>query len=494
MDGIFLDEGEQIDQVDPETGARQLDLLEDERAFDATEVERNITAPDSNRKILQELKAYADDHEREYGRFPKTLIFAANDLPHTSHADQLVDLARDIFGKGDAFVAKITGRVDRPLQHIREFRNRPNPGIVVTVDLLTTGIDIPDLEYIVFLRPVKSRILFEQMLGRGTRKGVLHPDKSHFTVFDCFDGTLLEYFRKTTGMTIEPPEGDGKSIAQIVEEIWQNRDRAYNTRRLVKRLQRIDKQMSGDAREMFARFIPDGDMARFAEELASQLRESFTDIMRILRDPDFQKLLSDYPRGGRTFIVAPGVTDQVSSEWLIRGGTGQEYRPSEYLQAFVSYIHEHHNRVEAIGVLLSRPREWGAAPLSELRRALTHAPEHFTEANLQRAFDVAYSKAMVDIISMVKHAVIDTSPLLTAEERVNQAVDRVVAGRQLTEAQAKWMEYIRQHLVANLSIERDDFEVMPVLSGHGGWGRANRVFDGQLDDLLAELNEGLVAA
>jgi type I restriction enzyme, R subunit len=177
MHGVFLQEGEQIDQVDPETGTRQLDLLEDERTFDATEVEEKITAPDSNRKILEELKAYAEKHEQETGRFPKTLIFAVNDLPHTSHADQLVDLARGIFGRGDSFVAKVTGRVDRPLQRIREFRNRPNPGIAVTVDLMTTGVDIPDLEYIVFLRPVKSRILFEQMLGRGTRKGEQHTDK-----------------------------------------------------------------------------------------------------------------------------------------------------------------------------------------------------------------------------------------------------------------------------------------------------------------------------
>jgi type I restriction enzyme R subunit len=494
MDGIFLNEGEQIDQIDPETGTRQLDLLEDERTFDATEVERKITAPDSNRKILEELKAYADEYEREYGRFPKTLIFAANDLPHTSHADQLVDLARDIFGKGEAFVAKITGRVDRPLQHIREFRNRPNPGIVVTVDLLTTGVDIPDLEYIIFLRPVKSRILFEQMLGRGTRKGERHPDKSHFTVFDCFDGSLLEYFRKTTGMTIEPPEGDGKSIAQIIEEIWQNRDRAYNTRRLGKRLQRIDKQMSGDARELFARFIPDGDMGRFAEELASLLRESFGDTMRTLRDPDFQKLLTDYPRGERTFIVAPGVSDQVSSEWLIRSGTGKEYKPSEYLEAFASFIHEHQDQVEAIRVLLSRPREWGAAPLTQLRQALTQAPEHFTEANLQRAFNAAHNKALVDIISMVKHAAVELSPLLTAEERVNQAVDRVVEGRELSPAETRWMEYIRQHLIVNLSIDREDFDAIPVLSDHGGWGRANRVFGGQLAQLLEELNEELVAA
>ena len=80
---------------------------------------------------------------------------------------------------------------------------------------------------------------------------------------------------------------------------------------------------------------------------------------------------------------------------------------------------------EAIRVLLNRPREWGAAPLTELRNALTQAPEHFTESNLQRAFDITYSKALVDIISMVKHAAVDTFPLLTAEERVNRTVDRI---------------------------------------------------------------------
>ena len=224
MNGVFLHEGDRVEQVDPQTGLSRMDTLEDERAFDTTEIERRITAPQSNRLILEEIKKYADEHERRTGRFPKTLIFAANDLPHTSHADQLVDTARDVFGKGDAFVDKITGRVDRPLQRIREFRNRPQPMIAVTVDLLTTGVDIPDLEFLVLLRPVKSRILFEQMLGRGTRKGEQYPDKSHFTVFDCFDGTLLEYFRKTTGITEELPSGPVRTLHEIVEEIWQNRD------------------------------------------------------------------------------------------------------------------------------------------------------------------------------------------------------------------------------------------------------------------------------
>lgn len=494
MNGVFLKEGEQVDQVDTETGVKQLDLLEDERAFEATEVERNITAPDSNHKILEEIKRYADEHEAETGRFPKTLIFAANDLPHTSHSDQLVDLARDIFGRGDAFVAKITGRVDRPLQRIREFRNRPNPGIVVTVDLLTTGVDIPDLEFIVFLRPVKSRILFEQMLGRGTRQGDKFPGKSHFVVFDCFDGTLFEYFNNSTGMTTEPPVAETVPVGTVIEAIWNNEDREYNTHRLVKRLRRVDKQMSGDARDLFARFVPDGDVGRFAEELAGRLRGDFAGTMGVLRDEDFQRLLSDYPRARRTFVVAPGVEDDVTSQWLIRAGDGKEYRPEDYLQAFSRFVTEHESEVGAIQILLRRHEDWGAEPLRELRAALTQAPEHFTEASLRKAYEITKHKALVDLISMVKNAAEETSILLTAEERVGRAIDKIVAERVLTEGQAAWMDRIRHHLVENLSINREDFEIVPILSDRGGWVPANRAFDGQLAELLEDINEELVAA
>ena len=97
------------------------------------------------------------------------------------------------------------------------------------------------------------------MLGRGTRKGEHFPDKSHFVVFDCFDGTLLEYFRQATAMTAEPLQPEYKTITQIIEEIWQNRDRDYNIRVLVKRLQCINKEMAGEAREMFAAYVPEDD-------------------------------------------------------------------------------------------------------------------------------------------------------------------------------------------------------------------------------------------
>ncbi|MBN2445666.1 MAG: restriction endonuclease subunit R, partial [Phycisphaerae bacterium] len=155
---------------------------------------------------------------------------------------------------------------------------------------------------------------------------------------------------------------------------------------------------------------------------------------------------------------------------------------------------QHAEEISAITILLSRPQEWGAEPLRELREKLVQSTEHFTEANLQRAFQVAHHKALVDIISMVKRAATETAPLFTAEERVDAAIARVTAGRQFTDEQAKWMEHIRQHMVQNLSIEPQDFKDIPVLADRGGWGRANRTFDGQLADLLDQLNEELVAA
>ena len=224
MNGVFLNEGEQITRVDTDTGEEMFDAVEDEREFPAEEIERRITAPDSNRKIIQEVAKYAYDHEQRTGRFPKILIFAVNDLPHTSHADQLVRTCREVFAQGDDFVQKITGNpnVDRPLQRIREFRNRPNPKVVVTVDMLSTGVDIPALEFIVFLRPVKSRILWEQMLGRGTRL-CDEINKTKFIVFDCFDGTLIQYFKDVSNFKIEargPSRSPSRKSSRTSGRTW----------------------------------------------------------------------------------------------------------------------------------------------------------------------------------------------------------------------------------------------------------------------------------
>jgi type I restriction enzyme, R subunit len=487
INGVFLKEGEQVRTIDTKSGAQSMDQLEDERQFEAAEVEKKITVPDTNHKIIEEIKKYALDHEQRQGRFPKTLIFAANDVPHVSHADQLVGLCRDAFGRGDSFVAKITGTVDRPLQRIREFRNRPAPAIVVSVDLMSTGVDIPNLEFIVFLRPVKSRILWEQMLGRGTRLGTLSPPKSHFTIFDCFDGSLLNYFKNASAFTEDPPDKPTRTIQEIIQAIWDNRDRVYNVKCLSRRMLRIDKEMSGNAREIFAAYIPDGDVKAFANRLPAAITGDFTATMNLLRDKKFQKLLVNYERARPHFIVAHELTDEVTSGQLIRGA-GNEYKPKDYLAVFSRFIRDNPERIEAIRILLNRPKDWNTDALAELRKKLASTPEHFTVDNLQKAHEARYHKALVDIISMVKHAAKEEEPLFSAPERVERALKRMAIGHKFTAEQEKWFERIRSHLVENLSISRDDFDIVPVFSHHGGWKPADRAFNGKLSALLSEIN------
>lgn len=494
MNGLFLREGENVEVVDPQTGLSTMDKLEDERAFDSTELEAKVTAPESNRKIVEELKKYALEHERQHGRFPKILIFAANDLPHTSHADQLLQIAREVFNRGEAFVEKITGRVDRPLQKIREFRNRPSPSIAITVDLLTTGVDIPDLEFIVLLRPVKSRILFEQMLGRGTRKGERYPSKDHFTVFDCFDGTLLQYFRNSTGITREEPTAPTKTIREIVDNIWMNTDRDYNVGCLVKRLQRIDKAMSGEAREMFAAYVPDGDLAKYARDLPEALRLKFLDVMSVLRSAEFQALVVNYPRPPRTFVRAVESPDTVTSALVFRDVAGTEHKPDDYLAAFSRFVRENEAHIDAVKILLARPQGWNPIALKELREKLARSRYRFTAENLQKAHEFTYKKALVDIVSMVKHAADQEQPLLTATERVERAFETVTKGLTFTPVQEKWLERIKQHLRENLSIDTDDFELIPVLCDFGGLGAARKAFGSHtLTQLCNQLNEAIAA-
>jgi type I restriction enzyme, R subunit len=492
LQGITLQEGEEVEQVDPQTGAQQLDLLEDERHFEVADVERDITAPDSNLKIIKEFAKYALEQEQDLGRFPKTLIFADNDIPHTSHADQLVNICRDLFGRGDAFVQKITGSatVDRPLTRIKEFRNRPEPHIVVTVDMLSTGVDIPAIENIVFLRPVKSRILFEQMLGRGTRlcknfpNGLGTAPKTHFTVFDCFDGTLLEAFKNSTGITQVPPTNPTRTIEEIINAINNNVDVEYNTRCLVKRFQRIAKNVTAEGRQMFAEYLPDGDISTFAKKLPDMLSEDRVGTLKILTDPKFIDLLNNYPRPPKRFIRAIEQEDTVTSEYIFRTTDGRELKPEDYIKQFEKFVKDNPDHIEAIGIVLNKPKGWNTEALKELRTSLAKQPERFTEDNLRRA----YKYPLADIISMVKHAAKD-EPLLSAKERVDLAMENILGSLEVNPKQEKWLELIRLHLVENLTIEPEDFDDMPVFINLGGsFKRINDDFDGRLMPFIQQLN------
>jgi type I restriction enzyme R subunit len=487
MKGLFLKEGEEIGLIDTQTGKQAIDVLEDERAYDTTDLEQKVTAPDRNRKIVKEFAKLVLEQEKEFGHFPKTIFFAVNDLPHVSHSDQLVDILRDEFGKGDVFVQKITGSptVDRPLQRIREFRNRPLPAITVTVDMLTTGVDIPKCENLVFLRPVKSRILFAQMLGRGTRR-CEEICKTHFTVFDCFNGTLLDYFKNTTDFTAEPPTKQTRSIQDIVNAIYNNQDRDYNVRALVKRLRRIEKNISAEGRQEFSHFVPDADIGAFAESLPTRIDQDWAGLMKILRDQKLQDFMESYPRAPKTFVVAYTAQDVVTSEYIFRTTDGRELKPPDYLVAFERFVRENPDHIDALSILLTKPSEFHTKELTDLRKKLASRPERFTEENLRRA----YHNELADIISIIRHAA-KGEELFSAEQRVDRAMCKVKEGRIFTSEQDNWLQYIRDHLVRNLVVDEPDFKFIP-FSRHGGWDKANVVFEGRLAPLLETINVTMV--
>ena len=488
INGAFLKEGELVGEIDMESGTEQLDQLEDEREFAANEVESKITAPDSTRKIIKAIKKYTDAHEKECGRFPKMLIFAVNDLPHVSHADEIIRTCKEIYGKGDDFAIKITGKVDRPLQKIRRFRNRPEPKIVVSVDMLTTGVDIPACEIVVFMRMVKSRILWVQMLGRGTR---LCPEigKNRFTIFDCFDGTLIEYFKNATDFDVRLSK-DCISLPEIIDRIYDNRDRAYNIKCLIKRLRRIEHNMGSEAHEAFAKYIPNGDIKTYADQLQNSIANNFTEAMKLLRDKDFQDLLQNYPRPKKVFFRGYDIVDTVDDEVMFRMG-GDYQKPEDYLKLFEKFVKENAEQIEAIEILLSRPKGWNTEALEELREKLRKS--NFSEKDLQRGHELIYKKPLADIISMVKHASRLSTPILNAKERVEAAVEKIAAAHAFNEEQLLWLAYIKEHLIENLAISQEDFNLMPVFARHGGVGKAKKVFKDDFCQLIAELNEALVA-
>lgn len=492
ISGVFLKQGEEVGLKDTKTGQLEFDILEDARELPPQTEEQEWTAPDRNKKIVAELKKYLLEQEEKFGRFPKTLIFADNDLSHTSHCDQLVELLRDAFNRGDAFVQKITGSptVDRPLQKIREFRNRQNPGIVVTVDMLSTGVDVPKIENIVFLRPVKSRILFEQMMGRGTRR-CPEIGKTHFTVFDCFGGTLLEYFRKTTSITAEPPIKPSRAISEIVQAIANNQDRAYNIRALSKRLQRISKNITQESRNQFNHILS-MDIANFAEKLEQLLAKDWQETIKILQGEAFLNLCENYERPKRTFIVAESAEDIVTSEVIFRAADGRELKPLDYLQLFEKFVKENPEHINALEILLNRPRDFHTEELKKLKDVLSIKPDELVDKFSERNLRKAYHKELADIISIIRHAA-KGEDFLTAETRIDKALAKVKAHRKFTQEQEKWLELIRRHLIANLLIEKDDIDTLPIFTRQGiNYTSLNKAFNGELEQILTEINEAVL--
>jgi type I restriction enzyme R subunit len=191
--GSKVESGFFVDKRDKLTREIRWKQLDEDLEYSPTQLDRDVVAPDQIRTIIRTFK---DNLSTEIfpGReeVPKTLIFAKDD----SHAEDIVHIAREEFGKGNDFCKKITYKTtgDKPEDLIASFRNSYNPRIAVTVDMISTRTDIRPLECLIFMRDVKSQVYFEQMKGRGTRvisstdfKAVTPgaSNKTHFVIIDA---------------------------------------------------------------------------------------------------------------------------------------------------------------------------------------------------------------------------------------------------------------------------------------------------------------------
>ena len=152
----------------------------------------------------------------------------------------------------------------------------------------------------------------------------------------------------------------------------------------------------------------------------------------------------------------------LSSSWLVRGADGKEYKPQDYLTTFAR-VHPGESRSSrGHSILLNRPRDWSTKALTELRQKLAATPQRFTVDHLRKAHELQYHKALVDIISMVKHAANEQEPLLyrrgTSQAGHCEDDHRKTASRR---SRFSGSIELKAHLVENLTIEHDDFDALP---------------------------------
>ena len=222
-----------------------------------------------------------------------------------------------------------------------------------------------------------------------------------------------------------------------------------------------------------------------------EIFESFTTVMELLRNEHFQKLLVDYERAKKVFLVGYEVKDDVSSIVLFEAEDRFGLQPVDYLLAFSEFVKRKENEIAAISILLNKPKEWNTNALNELKQKLKES--NYDVANLQKAHKIVYHKDTVDIISMVKHAAKETEPLLSPDERVNQAIKKVTAGKKLNDEQHKWMEYIKEHLKQNMTLDEVDLKELPVFTDRGGLTKFKKVFANDYEKIINEINLAIAA-
>ena len=485
-EGIKYNKGETLALYDPVTHEiTNSEVLQDEMNFDVEKFNKQIITPSFNRTVLEEIARDIDPEDVMQG---KTLIYAVDD----EHADLIVKILKEIYtnyGIDNDAIMKITGSVaggnKRKVQEaIKRFKNERFPSIAVTVDLLTTGIDVPEITTLVFMRRVKSRILFEQMLGRATR---LCPkiNKTHFEIYD----PVGVYDSLEEVNTMQPVSADPKTtFAQLLDGLEVLEDEAHiknAVAQIIAKLQRVKRRLTkeeiAEFKDLAAGLTVEGFIQKIESLPAAEARNT------LLMEASLLEMLDDKHRhGGYTKVIS-----DKQDKFLIRerGFGKNEQRPEDYIEAFEDFVKNNVNEIAALNIICTRPKELTHETLKSLRMAL--AQNGFTTQQLNTAVsEITSEEITADIISLVRRYAIG-SPLVSHQARIRRAVDKLKKAHNFSRVELNWLSRIESYLLNESVMNVKVFDEDERFKTNGGYKRLNQIFRNNLEGIITELNEYL---
>ena len=480
-EGIHFKKGTEVDIFDQDEKTINKEKLPDNMNFDVKDFNHRVITRNFNKVVCDELvKKYLDTTDPYLG---KTLIFAATD----AHADMVVDLLKQAFKEqgrpvDDDAIEKITGSIRHPNQEIKNFKNEENPNIVVTVDLLTTGIDVPRITNIVFLRRVQSRILYEQMLGRATR---LCPEihKEKFTIFDAVG--IYDAMNKVTNMkpVVKNPGHNVHYFLSHKNYFETNEDTNQYQVDMAGAVERKIKRWDDQRRREFERLAEIKSVDSWARKLSKLTKTDF-----LKEWPKFVQL--DHINTARPKQFISDAPDEVVD--VSRGYGSGNQKPEDYIDSFNNFIKQNVNTIPALQVVATRPKDLTFDELKEIKLKLEQ--NGFKEKDLQTAWKNAkHVQTTADIISFIRQ-VAAGSELVDHDVRIHNAMQKVYGMADWSISQRKWLKRIENQLMSSTVLgpnAEEAFNDNFYFKRQGGYKQIKKIFPEYADQIIYVLNENL---
>lgn len=532
-----------VDYRDRQTRRKRWSETEEDTIYSGKELDRSVVNVSQIRKVILSMKKAVENQIFPARKeTPKTLIFAKTD----SHADDIINMVREVYGQGNAFCKKVTYRAEEDADSIlSSFRNDYNPRIAVTVDMIATGTDVKPLEVLLFMRDVRSKGYYEQMKGRGVRsldgdglKRVSNSANGAKTRFVLIDAVGVEKSLKTESRPLERrPTISLKDLLQGVAMGSRDDDTVLSLAnrliRLAKQLDhkaqmRIEKAASGQSvsalgKSLLAALDPDAivatalEIARaqgitrseetlLPEEIATARATQVAQACAPFDKPKLREAIENARREREQLI------DHINLDLVTFSGFSEqaETEAKSNIAVFIDYIAQHKDEIAALSFFYQQPYQRRALTfdmIEELHEHLVKPPLMLTTERLWGAYarvqanqvkGVERKRQLTDLVSLVRFALGLDSELKPFDDEVDKRfqgwIFRHNAQRAsaFTPEQTEWLRLIKEHIASSCSIHRDDFDYAE-LADKGGLQKAWQLFGKELDTLINEMNKELVA-